>query len=79
MRREYDDEQQVQLAHELHRRIAQLQPYTFLFSPKSTRMLDRRIVMRKADGTYEPVRAGGAGNLFYHMNRWQHLAHDPGF
>lgn len=79
LRREYDDQRQIKIAHELHQRIAQLQPYTFLFAPKSTRLLDRRIVMRKADGTYEPVRAGGAGNLFYHMNRWQHLAHDPGF
>ncbi|MFT5446659.1 MAG: ABC-type transport system substrate-binding protein [Gammaproteobacteria bacterium] len=79
LRREYDDEQQIRIAHELHQRIAELQPYTFLFAPKSTRLLDRRMVMRKADGTYEPVRAGGAGDLFYHMNRWQHLAHDPGF
>jgi ABC-type transport system substrate-binding protein len=79
LRREYDDEQQIQLAHGLHQRIAQLQPYTFLFSPQSTRLLDRRTVMRKADGGYEPVRAGGAGDLFYHMHRWQHLAHDPGF
>jgi ABC-type transport system substrate-binding protein len=79
MRREYDRDKQIRIAHELHRRIAGLQPYTFLFAPRSTRLLDRKIVMRDDSGAYEPVRAGGAGDLFYHMNRWLHLAHDPGF
>jgi ABC-type transport system substrate-binding protein len=78
LRREYDDDEQVRIAHELHQRIALLQPYTFLFAPRSTRLLNRRIVMRDDNGEYEPVRAGGAGDLFYHMNRWLHLAHDPG-
>jgi ABC-type transport system substrate-binding protein len=79
MRREYDHDQQIRIAHELHQRIAGLQPYTFLFAPRSTRLLDRKIVMRDVSGAYQPVRAGGAGDLFYHMNRWLHLAHDPGF
>jgi ABC-type transport system substrate-binding protein len=79
LRREYGHDEQVRIAHQLHRRIADLQPYTFLFAPRSTRLLNRRIVMRDERGGYEPVRAGGAGNLFFHMNRWQHLAHDPGF
>ncbi len=79
IRREYDREAQRRLAHRLHRRIAELQPYTFLFAPRSTQLLDRKIVMRTPDGGIEPVRAGGAGELFFHMNRWQRLAHDPGF
>lgn len=87
IRREYDVSEQQRLAHQLHQRIAQLQPYTFLFAPRSTHILDRNIVMRTSDGQgqldgdsdYEPVRAGGAGRLFHYMNRWQHLTHDPGF
>jgi ABC-type transport system substrate-binding protein len=79
IRREYDRDAQRRLAHRLHARIAQLQPYTFLFAPRVTRLLDRKIVMRAPDGTAEPVRAGGAGDLFFHLNRWQRLAHDPGF
>jgi len=79
LRLEYRPDIQQQLAHQLHRRIAALQPYTFLYAPRSTRLLDRKIVMRAPDGALQPVRAGGAGDLFFHMNRWQRLAHDPGF
>ena len=79
IRREYDRDAQRRLAHQLHARIAELQPYTFLFAPRVTRLLDRKIVMLEHDGTAEPVRAGGAGDLFFHLNRWQRLAHDPGF
>jgi len=78
IRKEYDSATQISLAHELHRLIARQQPYTFLFAPQETRILDRRIVMRDATGKHVPVRAGGAGDLFYYLNRWQKLAHDPG-
>lgn len=79
IRREYDRDAQRRLAHQLHARIAELQPYTFLFAPRVTRLLDRKIVMLARDGTAEPVRAGGAGDLYFHLNRWQRLDHDPGF
>ena len=79
IRREYDRDAQRRLAHALHRRIAELAPYTFLFAPRATRLLDRKIVMRGDDGQPAPVRAGGAGNLFFHFNRWRRLDHDPGF
>ena len=79
IRREYGHDEQRRLAHRLHARIAEMQPYTFLFAPRVTRLLDRRIVMRADDGTPEPVRAGGAGDLFFHLNRWQRLDHAPGF
>ena len=79
IRREYDRDAQRRLAHALHRRIAELAPYTFLFAPRATRLLDRKIVMRGDDGLPAPVRAGGAGDLFFHFNRWQRLDHDPGF
>lgn len=77
IRREYDLEQQRLLSHALHARIAQLQPYTFLFAPRSTQVLDRKIVMRLPGGSHEAVRPGGAGDIFHHMSRWQKLAHAP--
>jgi ABC-type transport system substrate-binding protein len=79
IRREYDGDAQRDLAHRLHRRIADLQPYTFLFAPRATRLLDRKIVMIDAAGHPQPVRAGGAGDLFFYFNRWQRLARDPEF
>ena len=79
IRREYDRDAQRDLAHRLHRRIADLQPYTFLFAPRATRLLDRKIVMIDAAGHPQPVRAGGAGDLFFYFNRWQRLARDPEF
>ena len=77
IRTEYNLDAQVKLTHELHALIAEQQPYTFLFAPLGTRILDRRIVMRDSQGEVIPVHAGGAGDVFYHMNRWQKLAHDP--
>jgi len=79
MRREYDPSEQRRLAHAFHRKIAQDQPYTFLFAPKATAVLDRRVVMAIADGNsgHEPVRISKGGNVFIHMNRWQKVAHAP--
>ena len=48
IRREYDPKRQQRMAHALHRRIAHLQPYTFLFAPRSTRVLDRKLVYGSA-------------------------------
>ncbi len=79
IRREYDDNKQIELAHKLHRIIAKLQPYTFLFAPQGTQLLDKRIVMHNSSNQIVPVRPGGAGNLFYYMNRWQKIAHSPDF
>jgi ABC-type transport system substrate-binding protein len=77
IRTEYNSDTQVKLTHELHALIAEQQPYTFLFAPLGTRILDRRIVMRDSQDKVIPIHAGGAGDVFYHMNRWQKLAHDP--
>jgi len=79
IRREYDIDAQRRLAHRLHRVIARDQPYTFLYAPRSTRVLDRKIVMRTAGGGYTPVRAAASGDLYYFMNRWIKLAYAPRF
>ncbi len=77
IRTQYDPSVQIRLARELHALIAREQPYTFLFAPMDTRILDRRIVMLNRTGRHVPVRAGGAGDVFYYMNRWRKLSHEP--
>ncbi len=79
IRIEYDRDRQRELARRLHRRIAADQPYTFLYAPRSTRVLDRKIVMVAPGGGYVPVRAARSGDLFYFMNRWIKLARAPRF
>jgi len=79
IRREYDVERQVQLAHQLHRVINKDQPYTFLYAPKVTEVLDKKIVMIKPDGGYEPVRMSKSGRVYFFFNRWRKLAVTPDF
>ncbi len=79
LRREYDREQQVTLARELHRLIAADQPYTFLYAPVNTRALDRKIVMLSAQGELVPPRSSAGGDVFFHFNRWRKLEAAPDF
>lgn len=79
LRREYDRDKQAALAHRLHRIIARDQPYTFLYAPVGTRVLDRKIVMVDAGGGLSAPRASAGGDVFYYMNRWRKLEVTPGF
>ena len=79
LRREYDHDAQVRLARELHRMIADDQPYTFLYAPVATRALDRKIVMVSADGALAPPRASDGGDVFFYFNRWRKLEAAPEF
>lgn len=79
IRREYDHSTQRKLAQKLHSIIAEDQPYTFLYVPKETRVLDKKIVMLDAKGGYSKVRASQSGDVYYFFNRWKKLAFDPGF
>lgn len=79
LRREYDHVKQVELAHQLHRIIARDQPYTFLYSPVGTRVLDKKIVMVGADGGFSAPRASAGGDVFFYMNRWRKLEVTPDF
>jgi ABC-type transport system substrate-binding protein len=83
IRQEYDRERQRKLAHTLHRRIALDQPYTFLYAPKSTRVLDKKIVIveREPDGRerYVKIYPTKGGNISYYFNRWRKLDHTPDF
>ena len=82
IRVEYDSARQIALAFELHDRIARDQPFTFLYAPRRTSVLDRRMVMieRTASGVerhrrIEPVK----DSLTFHFDRWRKLATDPVF
>jgi ABC-type transport system substrate-binding protein len=79
IRREYDRPEQVRLARSLHALITRDQPYTFLYAPLATRVLDRKIVMVEDDGRIVPVRASRSGDVFFHMNRWHKLEAVPAF
>ena len=80
--REYDPARQIALAFELHRRIAEDQPYTFLFASTRTWGLDRRLVVieRDASGAERQRRIEPfLGRIDYHIERWRKLPSEPVF
>lgn len=83
IRREYDRDRQRAYAHRLHQIIYEDQPYTFLYAPLSTAVLDKKIVMvteTKAGGEqYQKIQPTKSGNLFFHFNKWRKLEHTPRF
>jgi ABC-type transport system substrate-binding protein len=74
IRQEYDHARQVALGRELHRVIAADQPYTFLYVPTATALLDRKIVrLRAAPGgraEYAPIVPDRLGRFRFHFNEW---------
>ena len=79
IRRTYDLELQKSLTHELHAMIAKEQPYTFLYAPLGTRVLDKKIVMVDDDESFAPVESAPSGDLYYYFDRWRKLEHVPNF
>jgi ABC-type transport system substrate-binding protein len=83
IRQEYDRERQRELTYELHRLIAEDQPYTFLFVGLATRVLDKKIVIveRTADGKerYVKIFPTQGGNITYYFNKWRKLEFRPDF
>ncbi len=74
IRREYDDTRQTAMARELHRLIAQDQPYTFLYVRRVLALLDGKIVrlVRRPDGTtaYLPFEPNRLGRINFHFDEW---------
>jgi len=75
IRREYDKQKQVKLCHQLHRIIADEQPYTFISVRKWTALLDRRIIIvrRNTAGEiigHERIKATKTGSYAYDFRRW---------
>jgi len=81
IRQEYDFDTQVALTQEVHRLVAQDQPYTFLYEPTEPIALDRRIVevQRKPDGSesFRKVQLTPTGELDYYFRDWRKLSQEP--
>lgn len=74
IRREYDDTRQTAMARELHRLVAQDQPYTFLYVRRALVLMDAKIVrmVRRPDGTpeYVPFEPNRLGRINFHFDQW---------
>jgi ABC-type transport system substrate-binding protein len=83
IRQEYNRDRQRQLTHELHRLIHEDQPYTFLYAPLSTRVLDKKIVLvdQNPDGTerYEKIYPVKSGDHTFLFHQWRKLEFTPDF
>src|SRR5262249_60853986 len=74
IRREYNEARQIEMARELHRLIAEDQPYTFLYVRRVLALMDAKIV-RMVVGPdrqpqYLPFVPDKLGRLSYHFHQW---------
>ena len=83
IRQEYNRDRQRQLTHELHRLIHEDQPYTFLYAPLSTRVLDKKIVLVEEgpEGTeqYKKIYPTKSGDITFYFHQWRKLDYTPKF
>ena len=83
IRQEYDYDKQVEYCHQLHRIIAEEQPYTFLYVGKWTAVLDKRIVIRDVDNkgreVFKKITPTKTGNFMFYFNKWTKLPVAPTF
>ncbi|MDH5562289.1 MAG: ABC transporter substrate-binding protein [Nitrospirota bacterium] len=83
IRQEYNRDRQRQLTHELHRLIYDDQPYTFLYAPLSTRVLDKKIVLveKGPDGKeqYQKIYPTKSGDITFYFHKWRKLEFTPNF
>ncbi len=83
IRQEYNHDKQVEYCHELHRIIAEEQPYTFLYVGKWTAILDKRIVIQEVDSrgkvVYRRIEPTKTGDYTFYFNKWIKLPQAPKF
>lgn len=83
IRQEYDHDRKIEYCHKLHEIIAREQPYTFLYVPRWTAILDKRLVIKAADKegnvTYDKIKPVKTGKFYFHFNRWIKLPKAPDF
>lgn len=81
IRQEYAPDKQMEYCHRFHEIIAREQPYTFLYVPKWTAVLDKRIVIKVADSegnvAYHRIRPTKTGDYTFHFNKWIKLPEVP--
>ncbi|WP_447971320.1 ABC transporter substrate-binding protein [Nitrospira sp. M1] len=83
IRQEYNRDRQRELAHQLHKIIHDDQPYTFLYAPLSTRVLDKKIVLVETDEDgqeiYQKIYPTKTGDVSVYFHKWKKLAFTPDF
>ena len=79
LRLEYDEPTRRKMARQLHRLLADEQPYTFLYVPRSTVAFDKKIVMLDDDDNPHPLRVPKGDDIFFYLRQWQKLEHVPEF
>lgn len=83
IRQEYNRDRQRLLTHKLHRLIHEDQPYTFLYAPLSTRVLDKKIVLveKGPDGQeqYKKIYPTKSGDITFYFHKWRKLEFTPDF
>ncbi len=83
IRQEYDHDRQRELTHELHKMIHDDQPYTFLYAPLSTRVLDKKIVLVTmgpgGEEQYKKIYPLKSGDITFHFHQWRKLEFAPDF
>ncbi|MET0793453.1 MAG: peptide-binding protein [Polyangiaceae bacterium] len=81
IRIEYDPEEQIRLTRQLHHRIAEDQPYTFLYEALRPVVLDKRIarVVRTAGGQekVEKIETIPSGSIDQLITEWRKLSAVP--
>jgi ABC-type transport system substrate-binding protein len=81
IRQEYDHQRQVALGRELHRLVAEDQPYTFLYVPRTTTLLDRKLVRvvgeRDGQPVVAPIVPDRVGGIKFHFTQWTKLPQPP--
>jgi ABC-type transport system substrate-binding protein len=73
IRQEYNPEKQIAYCHDLHRIIAEDQPYTFLVAMRGLSLLDHNLVrqVKTSEGlVYKKITPTKTGNIFFHFNQW---------
>jgi len=83
IRQEYDRDRQREFAHQLHQIIHDDQPYTFLYAPLTTLVLDKKIVLvdkgERGTETYSKIYPTKTGNVSVYFHKWRKLAFTPDF
>lgn len=71
IRTTYDPKEIVELAHQLHRVIAEDQPYTFLYEPLKPYVFDKRIALQGPDGSWQKLTTPPSGDVFQFFRSWR--------
>ena len=83
IRQEYNRSSQRELTYQLHRLIHEDQPYTFLYAPLSTTVLDKKIVLVQTDTDgkedYQKIYPTKSGTIMFHFHKWRKLEFTPDF